>query len=58
MQPCWNHCRGHSLAAPDKKVAPAKINRIIRLRWLTQRNAPGHSGVEPKSNSRAATGQA
>ena len=38
---CGNHCCGDSLATTDKKIAAAKINRIIRLRWLTQRNAPG-----------------
>ena len=35
-----NQRRRSSVTAPDEKVAPAKINRIICLRWLTQRDAP------------------
>jgi hypothetical protein len=35
-----NQRSGRSLAAADQKVAPAKVNRIIRLRWPTQRIAP------------------
>ncbi len=35
-QPRGNQRRGSSLAASDQKAAPAKVNRIIRLRRLSQ----------------------
>jgi len=35
-QPRWNQRRGSSLAASDQKVTPAKINRILRLRPISQ----------------------
>jgi len=35
-QACGNERRGSTLATADQKVAPANIDRILPLRWLSQ----------------------